>query len=126
MEKAKLVLIEDDPSHIHLVNEWMKIKQHKIISTATTLPEAITIIDAINIGSIETPDAIILDGHLSIDAYMCSDAKAVFERYKRYGMTIPIIGYSSIYLCENGIEIDDRFDLGKNPKELLRVIDTYL
>lgn len=126
MEKARVALIEDDPNHIYLVEAWLGIKHHRVISRAETLPKALTLIDLINSGSVETPDAIILDGHLSINAYMCSDAKAIYDRYKRYGMTIPIIGYSSIYLCENEIIIDERFDIGKNPKELLRIIDVEL
>lgn len=126
MENARVSLIEDDPSHIELVEAWLGIKHHRVISKAETLPKALALIDSINSGGVEKPDAIILDGHLSIDAYMCSDAKAIFDRYKRHGMIIPIIGYSSIYLCENEININERFDIGKNPKELLRIIDVEL
>lgn len=126
MEKARLALIEDDPSHIDLVEEWLAISSHEIIAKANTLSCALDLIDLIHEHAFERIDAIILDGNLSLGAYMCNDAKVIYERYKHHGMTIPIIGYSNLYLCQNGIDIEERFDLRKNPKELLRLIDTEL
>ncbi len=126
MEKARLALIEDDPSHIDLVETWLAISSHEIIAKANTLSRALDLIDSIHEHAFKRIDAIILDGNLSLGAFMCNDAKVIYERYKLYGMTIPIIGYSNLYLCQNGIDIEERFDLRKNPKELLRLIDTEL
>lgn len=126
MEKANLVLFQKDDEHYKLLLDWLKYQPHEIIASAHTLNDSYHVLSLIRRHELPTPDAIVLDGDLSDMSYMCGDAKKIEERKQVYRIGSTLIGYSKLYLGENGLNIRPILDIGKNPRSLIRVINQEL
>ena len=126
---AELVILQKDDENLDFLKFRLEsFPKHKIVHEAHNLFDSLRILDIIdsNILHIEDykiPDAIVLDGNFSTDAYPCYDAAAVINTRDRLNLKIHAIGYSFVFLSQyDSMKIHPSLDIGKNPNNLLRVL----
>lgn len=95
MEKAKIVVMEDNEDQRLFLRNILKKNGHSVVAEAVNRAAALALLDEINQGELEC-DAIILDGNLTKGAVDCRDAQDVNDKRKELGIKIPLIGFSHL------------------------------
>ena len=127
MSRVKIAVFQKHDDNLEILNSWLdEYIPHEKIAESSKREYAAYQIFKMKIGKLAMPDVILLDGNLSDESIMCSDAKYLIKILNIYNLKPKIIGYSDLYLCENGIQIPEILDIGKDPKSLSRVINQNL
>ena len=124
MEKAKIVVMEDNEDQRLFLRNILKKNGHSVVAEAVNRAAALALLDEINQGELEC-DAIILDGNLTKGAVDCRDAQDVNDKRKELGIRIPLIGFSHLSLSELGIVTPD-FDTKKDREKVISIIKNQL
>lgn len=134
METFDLLLIQkadENRRRLEKVFERQKPPKHRVLHETNTLETSLELLENIYVGKLLLPHAIVLDGNLSVSSYQCQDAAMILGKLASYEnhrlQSTTVIGYSDLYLNENlggnmGV-IPEWLDIGKQPRQLLRVID---
>jgi CheY-like chemotaxis protein len=125
MEQSRVIIIEDNQRDLERARLVLEQGHHIVTGTATDLLGALALIDAIRDESIAC-DVVILDGNLSTDRDSPrdgTDAKAVFDRARRYKLPLKFVGFSMSLMREDyGIPVDA--DPGKDAvSRLASIVD---
>lgn len=132
MENAKILLIQKVYEDLPILRDSLKLHGNKIIKETHTLNGSLRALKLIKLGKLAVPDMVILDGNLTIGDRQCEEAKIIIATTKIYGLSPLIVGFSEIFLTENGINtpdminVQEHHDIGRNHTSLLRIIDVEL
>jgi len=85
MEKANVVIIEDNGQMRNLVKRCLETHGHLITGEAATLHDGLTLLDSIANGDLDA-DAILLDGNLTPNGHSGNDARLLIERIRETGV----------------------------------------
>lgn len=119
MDGARIALIEDVESNRLVAGMHLEGAGHEIVVEATTLDEALAVIDGIADGTHEV-DVILLDGNLRPNTDTYEDARAVAERIAEKGVSAVVIGFSRGSLKQKGVDV--YADTYKGHKTVLEII----
>ena len=108
MENARIVVFEDDPKVVKMLQTSADMTNQEIVGVANTLDESLNLIDLTEF------DAAIVDGNLDSGTLDCSDGRKIVDaiRTKREGAVI--VWFSSITAEDANVEIEPRLDIGKD------------
>lgn len=132
MDKAKILSIQKSYEDLPILRASLQRHGHEIIKETCTLTSSLQALKLIKLGKLAVPDVMILDGNLTIGERQCEDAKIIVATARIYELSPLIIGFSDIFLTENGINtpdvinVQERHDIGKNHTSLLRIIENEL
>lgn len=119
MEKARIVVFEDNAEIKKLLNLAISETSHQIIAEAETRQEAEVIIDRLCCPEDELKaDAILMDGNLRESPGHGEDASYLAELIKVRKISSVIIGFSA-----NSLSYNPNIDIDFGKSNLLQIID---
>lgn len=120
LERINLVLIEDDAEVTDAFKHFAEVRGHSVTATADSLERAMIVVDGISRSEI-LADVVTLDANLSSSQKDGTDAQQIVNHMKELGVSVPIIGFSSISMESYGIDVD--YDVGKDVLGVMNKLD---